>query len=178
MNSDAYELGRVMGSLMTFVVIVGLTVWFIVWVVGHNRRQAASAAASAGGPWLAPHTQTALLALGHGLVLHADPARVADLVAATLAATGRTAPVPAPSPTWVVDGGRPVLHLAATPNGALLAVREVSADGNEAHGAAVWEWLRGRVDDAAGQRGVATSAFDQRFAYARPGSAGGVWTVG
>lgn len=119
MNEDGYyEAAYQLGYATTALVMVGLVVWGIVALSRRNRS-------ASPGQRLARNPQADLALLARCVTLHTAPEHALALVSAVLAAGGRFAPVPAPTPTWLLDGGRPVVALVPTPAGSVLAVREI-----------------------------------------------------
>jgi len=157
MNEDGYyEAAYQLGYATTALVMVGLVVWGIVALSRRNRS-------ASPGQRLARNPQAHLALLARCVTLHTAPEHALALVSAVLAAGGRFAPVPAPTPTWLLDGGRPVVALVPTPAGSVLAVREIVVPLPSPEGAMVWEWVLAQVEQAAVRGGVQTSRAEQRF---------------
>ena len=111
--------------------------------------------------------QTDMAALARGVVLHTAPNQALQLVSGVLSATGRTTAQRTADPRWLIDGGRPVIGLEATPIGCILSVHELAVVGSAPQGARMWEWIRTNVETAATASGVPTSRRDQRFVQAQ-----------
>jgi len=157
MNDDGYyEAAYQLGYATTTLVMVGLVVWGIVALSRRNRS-------ASPGQRRARNPQADLALLARCVTLHTAPEHALALVSAVLAAGGRFAPVPAPTPTWLLDGGRPVVALVPTPAGSVLVVREIVVPLPSPEGAMVWEWVLAQAEQAAVRGGVQTSRSEQRF---------------